>query len=72
MCGSTCNHPYIRDEGRALIRIVIFWAGVHSRVTWYSTSLFYHPFQASFAQECYTYWEHQCVTSTLASAPYLF
>ena len=57
---STCKSSYIRNQGRALIRMVPVWAGGPSRITSYTTSPVYHPLQDAFGQECYTLWEQEC------------
>ena len=56
---STCKSSYIRNQGRALIRMVPVWAGGPSRITSYTTSPIYHPLQDAFGQECYILWEHE-------------
>ena len=59
MAWSTCKSSYIRNQGRALIRMVQVWAGGPSRITSCTTSPVYHPLQDAFGQECYILWEHQ-------------
>ena len=56
---STCKSSYIRNQGRALIRMVPVRAGGPSRITSYTTSPIYHPLQDAFGQECYILWEHE-------------